>query len=404
MKRSTAVLVVAAVVVLVALGSYTAVTLSESHSSPVTVNVGYYLNINHAPAILGISGGSFQKAVGSSAVIDTTIFTSGGPEMEALLAGKIDIAYVGPDPAVNAYIQSMQCASSSTTASSTSSGSASSSSSSSGTLGPTSATSTGSSTSSSSTTSTNTCSSVTSSLEIIAGVTSGGALFVVQNDSGITSVKDLGGKTFAAPGAGNTQDIALRYYLQENGYKTTNKGGNVTVLDTTDANIVTLFAEGKIAGAWVPEPYGDQLIQQFGGKLFLDERNLWPGGDFSTTELVVRTQFLQQYPGIVKEIVSADVAESQWINAHASEAQTDLESAIYSLSGVEYSASILNASFSRLSFTYDPLETSVLAQADHAYDVGDLTQNPTNSSLSSLYNLSILNSVLKADNLPAVQS
>lgn len=397
LKRSTTLLVVGVAVALVVLGSYAAIALTESHgSSPVVVNLGYYLTINHAPAILGISDGSFQKAVGSSAVIDTTLFTSGGPEMEALLAGKIDIAYVGPDPAVNAYIQSMECISSSSTSSSSVSTSSSSGS------GISSADTSSSSSSTSSTTSTNTCSSVSSSLVVVAGVTSGGALFVVQNDSGITSIKDLGGKTFAAPGVGNTQDIALRYFLQENGYKTTKQGGNVTVLDTSDSNIVTLFAQDKIDGAWVPEPYGDQLIQQFGGKLFLDERSLWPGGNFSTTELVVRTQFLQQYPGIVKNIVSADVAESLWINSHSSEAQTELNSAFTSLSGVGYSPSVLNASFSRLAFTYDPLESSVAVQAEHAYAVGDLTTNPTD--LSGLYDLSILNSVLKADNLPAVQS
>lgn len=328
----------------------TSMTTTSSSNSIGVVNLGYFYNVNHAPAILGVSSGSFQSALGPSTTLNTVPFTSGGPEMVALLAGKLDMAYVGPDPAVNAYIQS-------------------------GGTGVT----------------------------ILAGVASGGAVFVVRNGSGITpgDVKDLGGKTFAAPGLGNTQDIALRYYLMSNGY-CVGGSGCVTVIDATNANIVTLFAENKIDGAWVPEPYGEVLMQQFGGKLFLDERSLWPGGNFSTAELVVRTQFLDQHPDVVREIVSADVNETIWINNHLSQAETELNDTLVAKTGQGYSQSILNAAFARLSFTFDPLESSVLVQANHAYDLGDLTQyNP--ASIAGIYDLSILNSVLTADGLPPVQ-
>jgi len=329
--------------------SATAPSTSSSSNSIGVVNIGYFANINHAPAIIGISSGAFQKALGPSTTIVPFLFPSGGPEMTALLAGKLDMAYVGPSPAVNAFIQSNE-----------------------------------------------------GGLVILAGVSSGGAVFVVQNKSGITSAKDLGGKTFAAPGLGNTQDVALRYYLMENGFKTTDKGGNVTIDDTTNANIVTLFAEGKIAGAWVPEPYGEVLIQQYGGKLFLDERTLWTGGDFSTTELVVRTPFLQQHSDVVTDIVSADVAETLFINRCPSLAETDLNSSIAALTGGQgYTPSILSSSLGRLSFTYNPLEDSVAVQAEHAYALGDLTQNPSN--LTALYDLTILNKVLAADGLAPVQ-
>ncbi len=339
--------IAAGILVTLVIGTYTAVVLIQDNSV-VVVNVGYFANINHAPAVIGLWNGDFQKALGPSTKIDTFLFTSGGPEMTALLAGKLDIAYVGPSPAVNAYIQSNG-----------------------------------------------------TGLVILAGVASGGAVFVVQNDSGITSAKDLDGKTFAAPGLGNTQDIALRYYLMENGYKTTTNGGNVTIDDTSNAGIVTLFAEGQIAGAWVPEPYGEVLMQQYGGRLVLDERSLWPGGNFSTAELVVRTQFLQQHPDVVKDIVSADVAETIFINKNPSLAEADLNESLVALTGQGYGPSILSASLARLQFTYDPLETSVATQAEHAYALGDLTQNPTN--LTGLYDLSILNSVLAADGLPPVQ-
>jgi NitT/TauT family transport system substrate-binding protein len=313
------------------------------------VNLGYFLNVNHAPAILGVSSGSFQNALGPSTTLKTFLFTSGGPEMVALLAGKLDMAYVGPTPAVNAYVQS------------------------SGT-----------------------------GVTIVAGVASGGAVFVVRSDSGITpgNVTELSGKTFAAPGLGNTQDISLRYYLLSQGYSV-GPSGNVAIVDTANANIVTLFAEGKIDGAWVPEPYGETLMQQFGGKLFLDERSLFPGGNFSTAELVVRTQFLDQHPDVVTDIVSADVNETIWINSHLSQAETDLNDTMVAQTGQGYSQSILSASFARLNFTFDPLESSVLLQALHAYDLGDLTQyNP--ESIAGIYDLSILNSVLTAKGLPTV--
>ena len=143
--------------------------------------------------------------LGPSTKIQTSLFISGTPEMTALLAGQLDIAYVGPDPAANAYIVSNGTA-----------------------------------------------------LEIVSGVASGGALFVVTNTSGITSVANLGGKTFAAPGLGNTQDIALRSFLAAHGYASTTEGGNVTIDDTSNSNIVTLFEQNKITGAWVPEPYASE--------------------------------------------------------------------------------------------------------------------------------------------------
>jgi NitT/TauT family transport system substrate-binding protein len=269
--------------------------------------------------------------------------------MTALLAGQIDIGYVGPSPSVNAYIQSNG-----------------------------------------------------TGLVILAGVTSGGAVFVVQSDSGIESADDLGGKTFGAPNPGNTQDVALRYYLMEQGYRTTDQtpAGNVTVKNSSPAGIVTMFCTHQVDGAWLPEPYGEALIQQCGGRLFLDERSLWPDGTFSTAVLVVRKQFLLLHPDAVRAIVSVDINETIWISQHLSQAATDLNATIFANTGQGFSQSILNASLSRLTFTYQPLKTSVATQAMHAYELGWLAKDPTN--LTGLYDLSILNSVLVARGLPPV--
>lgn len=327
----------------------TVTTSSTPTSNSVgVVNIGYFANLNHAQAVIGLSNGDFQNAVGPSTKIVTQVFSAGPTEMTALLAGDLDMAFVGPDPAVNAYIASNG-----------------------------------------------------TGLEILAGVASGGAEFVVTNSSGITSVKDLGGKTFAAPQAGNTQDVALRHYLQENGYSTTTQGGNVTVVDTSNSNIVTLFTTGKIDGAWVPQPWAAILISD-GGRLFLNEQSLWPNGQFSTAVLVVRTAFLQAHPDVVREIVSAEVTETIKIDANLTAAAAAFNAQYAVLTGAALDASVLASSLTTLQFTYDPLESTILQQAQNEYSVGYLTSPPGN--LDNLFDLSVLNSVLIADGLATVTS
>jgi len=312
-----------------------------TNNSASVVRIGYFANLNHAPAVIGLNNGDFQKFVGPSTAIQTTLFTSGSPEMTALLANKIDMAYVGPSPAVNAYLASNGTA-----------------------------------------------------LQIVSGVASGGAVFVVSNASNITSVKDFAGKTFAAPGVGNTQDIALRHYLLNNGYAIA-PGGNVTVVDTSDANIVTLMEKGQIDGAWVPEPWGAILVADADAHIFLNEASLWPGG-FSTTELVVGASFLKAHPDVVGEIVAANLYETQWIQNNPQQAAVDLNNVLGNLTGGPIGLPIIQTAMARLSFTDSPLEASVLQQAQNAFALGDLgTTVPTTQSLSGLYNLGILNSLLK---------
>ena len=321
---------------------------SNSTNSASVVTIGYFANLNHGPAILGLSDGDFQKYLGPSTTIQTTLFTSGSPEMTALLAGKLDMAYVGPSPAVNAYI--------------TSNGTA---------------------------------------LKIVAGVSVGGAVFVVRNNDGITSVANFTGKNFAAPGLGNTQDIALRTFLKKNGYV---PGTNVTVTDTSNANILTLMEKDQLDGAWVPEPYASELIFEANCHIFLDEASLWPGGNFSTAELVVSTSFLNAHPDVVKEIIEADVNDTLWINKNPVEADQLIDARIANLtSTTPVNATIFTNASSYLSFSYDPLEASVAQQAQNAYALGDLGTTPPDN-ITGIYDLTILNQVLQQDGLPQISS
>ncbi len=328
----------------------TSSTTSSSSNATNSINVvtiGYFANLNHAPAILGLSDGDFQSYLGPSTTIKTYLFTSGPPEMTALLAGQLDMAYVGPDPAVSAFVQSNGTA-----------------------------------------------------LKIVAGVSNGGAVFVVSDNSNITSVADFAGKTFAAPQLGNTQDVALRSYLLRNHYAV---GVNVSVVDTSNANILTLMTQGKIQGAWVPEPTASELIYEAHCHVFLDESKLWPGGNFSTAELVVSTSFLNAHPDVVKKIIEADVNDTLWIDSHLSQAAPLIDNRIANLTSTKpTNSTIFDNATQYLTFTYDPLEASVTQQAQNAYELGFL--GTTAPNLNGLFDLTLLNEVLQQDGLPQITS
>ena len=346
---STATSVSTSVVTTTASSTTSTTTSSSNTTNSINlVRIGYFANLNHGPAVLGLSNGDFQKFLGPTTSIKTYLFTAGPTEMTALLAGQIDMAYVGPSPAVNAFIQSNGTA-----------------------------------------------------LKIVAGVASGGAVFVVRNASNINSIKDLGGKTFAAPQLGNTQDIALRSFLLRNGFRTTDQGGNVTVEDTSNSNIVTLMVQGKLDGAWVPEPYASILIYTAACHVFVDERSLWPNGQFSTAELVVSSSFLKAHADVVKKIIAADVFETRYIMNNTGTASAAIDKQIGNLTNTTpTNSTIFSNAMTYLSFAYDPLETSVAQQAQNAYVLGFLGSSVPN--LNGLFDLTLLNQVLQEQGLTQI--
>src|ERR671922_584820 len=271
-----------------------------------TLRIGYFPNINHAQAVIGLGRGDFQKALGDNVEVKTQIFNAGPSAMEALFANQIDVTYIGPGPTINGYVRSDGEA-----------------------------------------------------LRIISGAASGGAVFVVRNDSGINSPQDLANKKFATPELGNTQDIALRNYLLDNGLNTKENGGNVEVLTVKNPDIVTLFLTKQIDGAWVPEPWGETLIKEGGGKIFVDERDLWPPeGKFVTANIIVRTDYLQNNPDVIKKLLEAHINETNWINSNKTAAIAPFNVELEKLTGKTTKEDILNASLSRIDFTYDPIRLS----------------------------------------------
>jgi NitT/TauT family transport system substrate-binding protein len=238
-------------------------------------------------------------------------------------------------------------------------------------------------------------------LKVIAGATSGGAALVVRSGTAIQKPEDFHGKRIASPQLGNTQDVALRAWLRAHHLQTREKGGDVQVIPIANPDQLTLFLKGQLDAAWAPEPWATLLIQQAQAKLFFDERDLWPNHQFVTAHLIVRTAFLQQHPDIVKKWLQAHVELTDWINANSSEAKRILNEQIRKDTGKALPPKVLDESFSRLQITYDPIRTSLVTSAQWAFDAGLLGRE--RPELSGLYDLSLLNEVLREKKAKLVQ-
>jgi len=300
-----------------------------------TVRLGYFPNLTHATAIVADREGFFVKHLGASKLKVST-FNAGPAAMEALKSGAIDATYVGPGPATNAFIHSGGQA-----------------------------------------------------LTVVAGAATGGTSLVV--DRSIKSAADLKGKKVSSPQLGNTQDIALRYWLRQHGLKTDLQGGgDVSVLPQENAQVVDAFSQKLIAGAWVPEPYATRLVQA-GGKVLVDERDLWPKKKFAITVLAVRTEFLKEHPQQVKALLAGDLDATDFIAKDPAKAQRDVADLIGKISGKPIKPAVVAAAWKQLDFTVDPVTTSIRTGAQHAYEVGVLEEKP---KLDKLVDLKLLNQLL----------
>jgi NitT/TauT family transport system substrate-binding protein len=325
--------------------SFISVTLN---AQTTVIRVGAFPNITHAQPMIGKANGWFEKAMGPNVKIEWKSFNAGPSVIEALFAGAIDMTYVGPNPAINGYVRSNGEA-----------------------------------------------------LRIIAGATSGGAALVVRGDSGINKPEDFHGKRIASPQMGNTQDVALRAWLKSQGLKTRDKGGDITVMPIANPDQLTLFLKKEIDAAWAPEPWASRLVHDAGGRIFLDERTLWPKGQFLTTELIVSTKFLQSHPDLVKKWVQAHVELTDWINGHVTEAKQILNRQIQKETGKALASPVLDDSFGRLQVTYEPLQEQLLRAAQLAFDAGFLGRQMPD--LSHIYDLTLLNQVLSAEGKKPIQ-
>jgi NitT/TauT family transport system substrate-binding protein len=306
-------------------------TASAAAAAPVTVRLGFLENVTHASALVGIKEGFFTKALGSAGTLQTTPFSTGTEEATALLAGQLDVAYVGPNPAISAFQKSNGTA-----------------------------------------------------IKIISGAATGGASIVVK--AGITSASQLKGQSLATPSLGNTQDVALRYWLQQNGLKTTTTGGGDVYIKPTTPNSAAVleFKSGQIAGGSEPAPYDVEMISD-GGHVLLSE----PG---VTTVMIVTQSFLSAHPAVVADLLKAQIQANDFIKSNTAAAEADVNAELTSLTGKPLKASVLAASFKEITFTDDPDAASFTADAQQATSLGLLKS----ASLTGIFDLTPLNTALAA--------
>jgi sulfonate transport system substrate-binding protein len=305
----------------------------------VTLRLGYFPNVTHAAAVAGVEKGIFADALGANVELKAATFNAGPAAVEALFAGALDATYIGPNPAINAFAKSNG-----------------------------------------------------SAIRIIAGATSGGAALVVKPN--VSKAADLKGKKVATPQLGNTQDVALRAWLLGQGMKTTPQGGgDVSIVPQENSATLEQFKGGQVAGAWVPEPWASRLVQEGGGKVLVDERTLWPGGQFVTTHLIVRTEFLNKHADVVEKLLAGHLKATEFVNREPAEAQAVVNAGIQRLTGKAIPEPVIAAAWNNLKFTFDPVAPSLRKGAEDAKAAGLLTGD---TKLDGIYDLSIINKLLVA--------
>ncbi len=310
---------------------------SDAGGTPTQVRLGYFPNVTHASAIVADREGFYAGHLGSTRLVVST-FNAGPAAMEALKSGAIDATYVGPGPATNAFINSGGRA-----------------------------------------------------ITVVSGAATGGSALVV--DPSITSAADLRGKKVASPQLGNTQDIALRYWLRLQGLTTDLQGGgDVGVTPQDNSAILDSFGQHLIAGAWVPEPYVTRLVD-LGGTVLVDEHSLWPGGRFPTTVLAVNPAFLEAHPDTVTALLRGQLDAEALIASDPARAQSDVSAVIAAVSGKALQPAIIAGAWKHLEFGNDPVAGAISAGAQHAYAVGILKAEPR---LAGLVDLTLLDRVLRA--------
>ena len=215
-----------------------------------------------------------------------------------------------------------------------------------------------------------------------------------------TSPEDLAGTTLATPQLGNTQDVALRAWLAEQGYETTIEGGgDVTIAPTANADTLQLFQAGELDGAWLPEPWASRLVAEAGASVLVDERDLWPDGEFVTTHLIVRTEFLEEHPETVQALLRGHVAAVTALQDDPDEAPAIVNAAIEELTGEPLAEDVIVRAFDHLTITFDPIAASLSTSAEHAFAAGTLEEEV---ELQGIYSLDALNTILDEEGLPAV--
>ena len=305
------------------LASITGIALNFNEEiSENNLRIAYFPNIGHAVPIVGIENNFFLEKLSSDTKIESRIFDSGPQVIESLFANSVDIAYVGPGPAINGFLNSEN-----------------------------------------------------NNIQILSGAASGGASFIVHPESEINSASDFSGKKIAAPQIGNTQDVSLRHYLSENNLKPAEKGGSVIIYNISNPDIYTLFVKGDIDGAWVAEPWATILETELGGDRLFFEEDLWPNKQFASVLLIANTDYVKKNPELISKFLISHHNTVEWINDNPLETRIIFNDFLKSHLGQSLSDTVVDISLSNLEITTNPVKDSVYSFAEKANVLGYLGRN-----------------------------
>ncbi len=289
------------------------------------LRIAYFPNIGHAVPVIGIEKNFFAEEIGPTVTIKTKLFDSGPQVIESLFANSIDVAYVGPGPAINGFLNSEG-----------------------------------------------------NNLKILSGAASGGASFIAQPDADISHIPDFAGKKIAAPQIGNTQDVSLRHYLAENGLYSAERGGSVTVYNIPNPDIYTLFVKGEIDGAWVAEPWATILESELGGIRLFHEEDLWPEKQFASVLLIGNTNYAIENPDVIRDLLVAHKDTVKWINQNPEETRNTFNQFLADTLGQPLSDEVVDIALSNLKITSESVEHSIHIFAERADKLGYLGRNGYN--------------------------
>ena len=290
--------------------------------SDTTIRVGHFPNITHVQAIVahGLTRqgkGWFEPRVGSGVKIEWLVYNAGPSATEAIFANSLDLTYIGPSPALNAYARSRG-----------------------------------------------------DEIRVIAGAANGGAALVVAADSPLKSAADFKGRKIATPQLGNTQDVSARAWLTAGGLKVTMTGGDAQVIPTANPDQLTLFQQRQVDGVWTVEPWVSRLLAEGGGKILVEET------DAITTVLVARAKYLAENRELVRKFAAAHAELTDWIAKNPAEAQRIVREELAAETRGDMAPALIASAWSRVKLTTDTSLDAFRALVATTQSVGFLRSAP----------------------------
>jgi len=261
-----------------------------------TLRVGYFPNITHAAAIVGVEQGIFQEELGST-LVQTQVFPNGSLLMDAIVTGQIDIGYAGPEPIINRYLQGAD-------------------------------------------------------VVVLGGAASGGNVVVASRDSGVRNVAELASKVVATPALGCTHDIELRALMAEEGLHMENSGGNVAHRTQKPALMINLMEQGELDAVSVSEPWASLMEEKIGAKVIVEWDEMPWDGKLPSALLVASKQFVEEHPEIVRKLLKAHLASIEQINKNPKEAVKVVNTHISNLTKSKLSSAVIEKSLQRTRITH----------------------------------------------------